>query len=183
MTTKDLVRVAIMVTMIAIGAFIRIPAPVIGSFTLQLPFVILTGIVLGSKKGALAATVYCIGGLLGIPWFTMGGGLGYIFQPTFGFIISFIFGAFIVGYFRELSMKTNPKKGLIMTIIGSILTTLVVWIFGMLYLSAIYQYYLGNKFGYLAALASIFSPSLVADLITAVLIPFVGLRIHKAIRR
>ena len=181
--TQNLVRIAIMVSIIAIGAFIRIPAPVIGSFTLQLTFVQLAGILLGSKKGAIAAGVYALGGFIGIPWFTMGGGFGYIFQPTFGFILAFILGAFVPGYFRELAIRKNVNKELTMTIVGSILSTFIVWILGIIYLSAIYQYYLGKDYGYLAALTSIFSPSLIADLVLAILISFIGLRISKAIER
>ena len=181
MNIKDLTRIALMTTMIAIGAFIRIPAPVVGSFTLQLTFVILAGILLGKKNGAISAMVYALGGLMGIPWFTMGGGFGYVLKPTFGFILSFIIGAYIVGAFREYSESKFGHADVKWITAGSIISTIVVWIIGMLYLSAIYQYVLGSEFGYAAALLSIFSPSLAADLLLAVLVSGVGVRIYNAI--
>ena len=133
---------------------------------------------MGSKKGAIAASVYALGGLVGIPWFALGGGIGYVFQPTFGFIIAFIPGSFIAGYFKELSTDMSQKKKIIMTIIGSVIATLLVWVLGILYLSAIYQYYLQIEFGVFIALTSIFSFSFLADLILAVLVSFVGHRIQ-----
>lgn len=181
MNIKDLTRIALMTTMIAIGAFIRIPAPVVGSFTLQLTFVILAGILLGKKNGAISATVYAIGGLIGIPWFTMGGGFGYVLQPTFGFIVSFIIGAYIAGAFREYSERRLGHADVKWIMAGSIVATIVVWVMGMMYLSAIYQYVLGSDFGYAAALLSIFSVSLVADLLLAVLVSGVGVRVYNAI--
>jgi len=179
MKTMDLTRIALLTTMVAVGAFIEIPAPVIGSFTLQLTFVILAGILLGKKNGTIAVLIYAVGGLIGIPWFAHGGGIGYVIQPTFGFILSFAAAAYISGLFREYSEKKYKKVRLNWVIAGSVISTLVVWVFGMLYLSAIYQYVLGKSFGYSKALLSIFSPSLVVDLILAVVISGVGIRIYK----
>ena len=36
-------------------------------------------------------------GLAGLPIFTQGGGLAYVFQPTFGYIIGFAVGAYVTG--------------------------------------------------------------------------------------
>ncbi|HOO47090.1 MAG TPA: biotin transporter BioY, partial [Deltaproteobacteria bacterium] len=70
----------------AAGAFIKIPiAPV--PITLQNFFVILSGIILGPKAGALSQIVYIIIGLIGLPVFSGGGGPSYIFKPTFGYIL------------------------------------------------------------------------------------------------
>lgn len=44
-------------------------------FTLQFFFVLLAGILLGSKLGALAVLLYVVIGLLGLPIFAAGGGL------------------------------------------------------------------------------------------------------------
>jgi biotin transport system substrate-specific component len=65
--TKDLAVIAMSVSLIAVGAMIRIPSPVTSYFTLQLPFVIMVAVILGSKKAGIAALVYALGGLLGIP--------------------------------------------------------------------------------------------------------------------
>ena len=88
MKTKDLVLCAMFVALIAVGAFIKVPVPVV-PFTLQFLFTMLAGLLLGPVNGALAVVVYIVLGLVGLPIFTQGGGPGYIFQPSFGYIIGF----------------------------------------------------------------------------------------------
>ena len=88
MKTKDLVLCAMFVALIAVGAFIKVPVPVV-PFTLQFLFTMLAGLLLGPVNGALAVVGYIVLGLVGLPIFTQGGGPGYIFQPSFGYIIGF----------------------------------------------------------------------------------------------
>ncbi len=80
---KELVLFSLFTALTAIGAFIRVPVPLC-PFTLQLLFTTLSGLILGSRKGAASVAVYVVLGLSGVPVFTQGGGPGYIFQPTFG---------------------------------------------------------------------------------------------------
>ncbi|BES64954.1 biotin transporter BioY [Gottschalkiaceae bacterium SANA] len=181
MKTRDLTRISLLTTMIAIGAFIKVPAPVVGSFTLQLTFVILAGILLGSRNGAISAAVYAFGGLMGIPWFASGGGFGYILKPTFGFILAFIAAAYISGAFREAAEEKRGYADVRWVATGAIVSTILVWIIGMLYLAVIYQHVLGTPFGYSAALLSIFSPALLADLILAIVISGAGVRIYQVV--
>ena len=56
----------------------------------------LAGLLLGSRLGALSVSLYTVLGLAGVPVFTGGGGLWYIFQPTFGYILGFIIGGIVV---------------------------------------------------------------------------------------
>ena len=99
---------AIFTALIAVGAFIKIPVPVC-PFTLQTLFVALTGLMLGEKYGALSAAAYLALGLIGIPIFTQGGGIYYIFKPTFGYIIGFCLGAYVTG--RVARGTSNPSFG------------------------------------------------------------------------
>ena len=39
---------------------------------------------LGGKIGGLSVCIYILLGLIGLPIFTQGGGIGYVFQPSFG---------------------------------------------------------------------------------------------------
>ena len=59
MKTKDLVLCAMFVALIAVGAFIKIPVPVV-PFTLQFLFTMLAGLLLGPVNGALAVVVYIV---------------------------------------------------------------------------------------------------------------------------
>lgn len=89
MKTKDLILTAVFAALTAVGAFLRVPTP-ISSFTLQVFFSCLAGVLLGPKYGALSQLVYALLGLAGLPIFTAGGGLGVLVHPTAGFILGLI---------------------------------------------------------------------------------------------
>ena len=72
--TKNLVMCSLFVALIVVGAFIKIPVPVV-PFTLQLLFTMMAGLLLGGKLGAVSVGVYILMGLLGLPIFAEGGGL------------------------------------------------------------------------------------------------------------
>ena len=94
--TRTMVLCAMFVVLIAAGAWIKIPVPVV-PFTLQYLFTMLAGILLGGRRGALAVCVYLALGLAGLPIFAQGGGLSYLLQPSFGYLIGFAAGAFVTG--------------------------------------------------------------------------------------
>jgi biotin transport system substrate-specific component len=64
MTAKNLILCALFTALIIVGAFIRIPIPVL-PVTLQLTFTLLAGILLGGRLGALSVLAYIILGLVG----------------------------------------------------------------------------------------------------------------------
>ena len=86
MNTRKLVYTALFAALTAAGAFLRIPMG-FSSVTLQYLFTAMAGLLLGRRWGAVSQAVYVLLGLVGLPIFTMGGGLGYVFQPTFGFLL------------------------------------------------------------------------------------------------
>lgn len=93
-----IVQMAVFAAIIAICAQIQIPFVSGVPFTLQTTGVILSGLVLGSKKGTLAVMVYIMLGAVGVPVFAgFSGGLGIILAHTGGFILSFPILAFMSG--------------------------------------------------------------------------------------
>ena len=86
--TKNLILCGLFTSLIVVGAFIRIPIPVV-PFTLQLLFTMLAGLLLGGKWGAASVCIYIVLGLMGLPVFAEGGGLAYVLKPSFGYIIGF----------------------------------------------------------------------------------------------
>ncbi|AGT33282.1 biotin biosynthesis protein BioC [Geobacillus genomosp. 3] len=99
----DMTLAAMFVALMAIGANITswVPFLVVGGvpITLQTFFCVLAGAVLGRRLGAVAMIVYMLVGLAGVPVFAkLSGGLSIIFQPTFGFILSFIVAAYATGW-------------------------------------------------------------------------------------
>lgn len=74
--------------------------------TYQIGAVLLVGCMGGKNAGALSQIAYLVLGLIFYPVFGQGGGLGYLNQPTFGYVLGFIFGAWICGF---LAFKNPPK--------------------------------------------------------------------------
>lgn len=120
---KILVMMSIFTALMIISAWIRIPIPPLPAITFQLFVAVASGIFLGSAYGAIAMGVYLILGLIGVPVFTNGGGLSYIFQPTFGFIIGFILAAFITG-----ALWTDSWPGRVLAIVLAVLSCYVIGI-------------------------------------------------------
>lgn len=137
-SVRNLVYTSLFAALIAAGAFIRVPIPVI-PFTLQTMFVTMAGMLLGSKLGALSAAAYMVIGLIGVPVFTQGGGLAYVLQPTFGYIIGFVAGAFITGFICEHSRKRTIKTYICATFAG----LGVIYFIGCVYLWLIKNLWLG----------------------------------------
>ena len=94
--TQILARTALLAALTAVGAFIKIPLG-ISSITLQFFFTAMAGCLLGPLWGAVSQAVYLLLGVAGLPIFTIGGGFGYIFQPTFGFLLGLIPSALVMG--------------------------------------------------------------------------------------
>jgi len=139
LTPRDMALSALFTALIAVGAYIRIPLPS-APFTLQVMFTTLAGLLLGSRLGMISTGMYMILGVCGLPVFTTGGGLSYIFQPTFGYIIGFIFGAALAGFIAERS-KTKSFKVLLL---ASLANLAVIYTFGVTYYYFITTYYLNS---------------------------------------
>lgn len=140
--TKNMVLCAMFVALIAVGAFIKIPIPVV-PFTLQYLFTMLAGLLLGGKRGCLAVCIYIVLGLVGLPVFAQGGGIGYIFQPSFGYIIGFAVGAYVTGMIANKKHKPGYKRLLAANFTG----LGIVYLFGMVYYYLISKFYLGTPIG------------------------------------
>lgn len=175
--TRDLMLCAMFTALTAIGAFIRIPIPIM-PFTLQITFTTLAGLLLGSKKGAVSVGVYVLMGLIGIPVFTQGGGLGYIAKPSFGFLIGFIIGAYITGLISE--RKTNPSYGRI--ILASISGMMCVYIVGTIYFYIICNYIINTPVTIFTATISCFVLVAPGNLILTILSAVIAKRIIPVIK-
>lgn len=127
MQLRELILCALFVALITVGTFIRIP---VGSdvYTLQFLFTLLAGLLLGKRLGTIAVAVYIGLGLLGVPVFATGSGLGYIFRPTFGYLLGFIVQAWFCGW---QSRQHKPSfKNLLLTNCGGMA---IVYFFGLSY--------------------------------------------------
>jgi biotin transport system substrate-specific component len=93
---RDLTLAALFAALTIVGAMLRIPVPPV-PFTLQVLVVLLAGMLLGSRLGAMSQVVYLVLGIAGLPVFAAGGGPQYVFTPGFGYVLGFIAAAATAG--------------------------------------------------------------------------------------
>lgn len=126
---KEMALISTFTALTAVGAFISIPVGPV-PITLQTLFVLLSGMLLGPKLGALSQIVYIVLALIGIPIFSgFSGGLQILLKPSFGFSIGFIFAAYIVGKITYDDIKLKSK-----ILVGAIVGSIVIYLFGLPYM-------------------------------------------------
>lgn len=138
--SADIAMIALVTALTCTGGLIKIPLPPpLLPITLQTFFACLAGILLGAKRGALSQFIYVALGLLGVPVFSDGGGLMYVFKPSFGFLPGFVLCAYITGWLKERSASPlNFARVLLYSLCG----LAGVYIIGLPYLAAVLKFYL-----------------------------------------
>ena len=176
--TRNMIWCAVFTVLIIVGAFIQIPIPVV-PFTLQLLFTMMAGQILGAKWGAISVLVYIIMGLIGIPVFAAGGGIGYVFQPTFGYLIGFCVGSYVTGYIANGVENPSIKRLLVADFAGLI----VVYAFGMVYYYIIGNFVINSPIGLWPLFLYCFLLAVPGDIVLCILGAFLGKRLIPIIRR
>ena len=153
---KDVTLVLGFALLTGISAKIRVEIGIV-PVTLQTLIVLLSVGLLGKKRATLSQATYFLGGLMGIPWFSRGGGIAYIVNPTSGYIIGFMLATFLIGSLFEKGWNKSLKKIILTIFLGS----LVVYIPGLFWLS--------NFIGISKALTVGFYPFLLGDFLKIIL--------------
>lgn len=177
MKLKEMTLISLFVALISVGAYIRIPVPVC-PFTLQFLFTTLAGLILGKRNGAVSVSVYILLGLLGVPVFTGGGGISYVFQPTFGYLVGFAAGAYITG---SIAHKGEPSRKRMLAACFAGLG--VVYFFGMLYYWIISRFYLGDPIGIAPLFLYCFVLAVPGDIALCILSAETGRRIVPVLKK
>ena len=152
-------------TLIALSAQIVLPLPFTPvPVTAQTLTVILVGVLLGSRRGSLAALAYIAGGALGLPVFAAGGfGLARLLGPTGGYLLGFVAAAFVVGWLAERGFDRR------------LVTAAVAMLAGLAVIFACGLLWLGLFVGYQRVLALGLLPFLMGEAVklcaAAVLLP------------
>jgi len=121
--------------------------------TMQTFAVLLSGALLGSRRGMASQLTYLLMGLAGLPWFARGGGIQYIMSPTFGYIIGFVLAAYFIGWICERGFDRQLKTAILAMLFGNI----ILYIPGLFWLA---------KFVGLGKVLSIgFYPFVIGDLL------------------
>ena len=94
------------------------PVPV----TAQTLAVLLTGALLGSRRGALSALAYLGEGLAGLPVFAGGaGGLPHLLGPTGGYLVGFVADAYVTGTLAERGWDRRAGTVMLAMLLGNVL--------------------------------------------------------------
>ena len=98
--TRELVLCALFTALTAVGAFIKIPVPVV-PFTLQFLFTMLAGLLLGGRLGAISVGAYVTGKMAAKTsnfWHILGANLvGLIIVYGMGMVYYYIICNFVLG--------------------------------------------------------------------------------------
>ena len=132
--TAEMTKMALMVAMNCVSAYIIIPLPFsLSPLALQTLIVNLTGYALNAKQAFMTMLVYLLVGLAGVPVFTGGSaGPGKLFGPTGGYIIGFLVTAVFLAYFR--GEKYNFKR---YALLGCVIGIPLIYVFGVVQLKLI----------------------------------------------
>ena len=98
-----MVLASLMAALTAVGAYIYVPiGPV--PIVLSTLFVILSGLLLGSRWGLTSMALYLLVGAIGIPVFAGGkGGFAHFLGPTGGYLFGYLLASWITGFISERS--------------------------------------------------------------------------------
>ena len=127
-------RAALMAALTAVAAQFSIPlGPV--PFTLQVLAVILSGLLLGPRYGALAMAIYLLLGAVGAPVFaTLSGGLGTLLGQTGGYLISYPIAAALAGMASGTVASAPRSLGIIAGVLWGWAGLAAIYICGVAWL-------------------------------------------------
>jgi biotin transport system substrate-specific component len=166
---RKIIMCAFFSAMIIVGAYIRIPIPPV-PVTLQSFFVLLSGMVLGSKQGVLSVLVYIGLGLVGIPVFAGGtGGIGSVMMPTFGYVLGFVPAAYL-----SAKLSGDTYAGYLMAALVSMGT---IYICGAGYYLILQELVLGGEINLFDFILSFFAISIPKDIVACLAVSAVAKRL------
>lgn len=132
------------------------PVPITG----QTFAVLLGGLAVGTRRGAVGMLLYLVLGLVGVPWFASGDhGLSMLSSPSFGYVIGFVFAACLLGQLARLGFDRHPVT-VILALVGG---NAVIYLFGATWLA--WRLHVGAS----EALSLGVTPFLLGDALKAVL--------------
>ncbi len=138
------------------------PVPITG----QTLAVVVVGAALGARRGAAALVTYLLAGLAGLPVFAgFTGTVAALAKPSFGFVIGFVFAAFVAGWFAERAWDRRP----LLAFVGFVAASAIPFVFGIPYMAFILNVVGGGAFGVGEILQFGLWPFIVGGLVKAAL--------------
>jgi len=173
--TRKIIYSGLFTALTAVGAFIKIPFP-LAPLTLQTLFTLMAGSMLSPRYAALSQAAYLLLGLAGLPVFANGGGISYIFQPTFGYLLSLPFAALVIAL---LNRRYNKKQSFISFVWINMTGALGIILIGSLWLFIALNNFIGKSISFENAMLSgaiIFLPG---DIIKAFIVSYITKTVYQ----
>lgn len=161
--------IGVLAFVVATALSARLALPIPGTpvpFTFQPLVVLLAGALLGARLGAASQVAYLAAGAVGLPVFAAGGGAAYLLGPTGGYLMAYPLAAFVVGVFAggaAWRLALGLVAGLVLIYAGGVAWLTVLGSFD-------------------AAVAMGLRPFILADLVKAMLVMLVALRLQGRTR-
>jgi biotin transport system substrate-specific component len=84
-------------------------------------FAVLFLSMLFGRKAVYMVMLYIVEGIMGLPVFAKGGGLGYLLGPTGGYILGFFAASYICGLYAEYGYSKSFVKTFFVMLVGNLL--------------------------------------------------------------
>lgn len=125
--TQGFARAVLFAALLAVGGWVAIPISAVPG-TLQLLVVFLAGLYLGPYWGTASVVLYLTAGAVGAPVFAeFSAGLGVLFGPHGGFLLTFPVAAFLIGIaVHGRGDLRNPADVWIPLLVGSLLAAAAI---------------------------------------------------------
>jgi biotin transport system substrate-specific component len=137
LSVATMTRVALMAAVTAVAAQISVPLFAV-PFTLQVLAVILSGLLLGPRYGALSQAIYVLVGAVGVPVFAQfSGGLAVILGPTGGYLVSYPVAAAVAGLAARAARDASRRRALSYSFLWGCAGLAVIYAFGATWLSVV----------------------------------------------
>lgn len=125
---KDVALIAGFAVLTAVLARVAIYVTPLVPITGQTLGVLLTGAVLGSRRGAASQIAYLGAGAVGLPVFAAGNaGIAYMMGPTAGYLVGFVVAAFVVGLLAEAGWDRRVLTMAVAMLVGAV----IIHVFGL----------------------------------------------------
>ena len=116
--------------LLAISSKVQVPLTPV-PVTLQTLVLLVMSMFLGWRGAVGATSLYLFQGAIGLPVFAHGGGFVILFGPTGGYLFGFLIASLVVGYLAEKGWD----KSVVLTFTSMTIGTLIIYLFGVIWLS------------------------------------------------
>lgn len=162
---RRMTRIALFTALhVAAAVTLRLGGEAAVPFSLVPLFVLMAGLLLG-RDGALSLLVYALLGLAGVPVFAKPpfGGLAYLLQPSFGYVIGYILAAYVIGWLVE----RRALRSALQFFLAATLGLAVLYLVGLPYLYLVLRFVLEKTLSWRQVLAVGLMPFIALDLLKA----------------